>query len=174
MDPNIELAAIPHPDPRVRRLGFDLSDPYVEQCWGAVLGPTGVAILRRAPVLWSHSEPALVPAAELAQSLGLGTSHDTNSRFSRAVERLVSFRVAVWVDEGTSLGIYTELPPLGPRSLERAPSWTRETHERLLSARLDNLAATVTAPNPRVASITARLDQLQQRAPEQPTTALQR
>ena len=68
----LELAAAPHPDPRVCRAGFDLTHPYVEQCWGAVIGPSGLAIMRRLPVLWTEREPARIGADELAHSLGLG------------------------------------------------------------------------------------------------------
>jgi hypothetical protein len=30
----LTLTPVPHPDGRVQRVGFDLTDPYVEQCWG--------------------------------------------------------------------------------------------------------------------------------------------
>ena len=88
METNLELHARPHPDAQVRRLGFDVAHPYVEQCWGAVVGPSSVAILRRMPVLWTQQEPALLPSDALAQTLGLGPGTGQHGRFSRALDRL--------------------------------------------------------------------------------------
>jgi CGNR zinc finger len=53
---------------------FALDDPYVEQVWAGVIGPSAVLALRRLPVLWREREPALVDLRELGQSLGLGPS----------------------------------------------------------------------------------------------------
>ena len=85
MDTQLELQALPHPDPKVRRFGFDLTDPYVEQCWGAVVGPSGIATLRRLPVLWTHQESAHMPPDELARTLGLGPGTGLRGRFNRAL-----------------------------------------------------------------------------------------
>ena len=174
MDDHLDLHAVPHPDARVRRLGFDLTHPYVEQCWGAMIGPSGVAILRRAPVLWTAAEPARVPAGELARSLGLGSGTGVHGRFPRALGRLVAFRFAEWVDDGRGLGIYTEVPPLGPKQVARLPEWCQAAHDRLLGAHLDAIAAGSTTPMtspPAAVSITARLDRLQHSTPS-PATAL--
>ena len=73
MEPDRDLVFTPvnHPDPRVRQVGFDLNDTYVEQCWSAVVGPSATLLLRRLPQLWQHQVPAEVPAGEFSQSLGL-------------------------------------------------------------------------------------------------------
>ena len=34
----LALHAVPHPNPKVRRVGFTLDDPYVEQVWAGVIG----------------------------------------------------------------------------------------------------------------------------------------
>jgi TrwC relaxase len=49
MEPPQVLAihAVPHPNPKVRRVGFALDDPYVEQVWAGVIGPSGLLVLRR-------------------------------------------------------------------------------------------------------------------------------
>ena len=125
MDTQLELQALPHPDPKVRRFGFDLTDPYVEQCWGAVVGPSGIAILRRLPVLWTHQEPAHMPPDELARTLGLGPGTGLRGRFNRALERLTQFRLAEWVEHGAVLGIYTEVGPLSDRQVSRQSERTR-------------------------------------------------
>jgi hypothetical protein len=49
MEPPKVLAihAVPHPNPKVRRVGFALDDPYVEQVWAGVIGPSALLVLRR-------------------------------------------------------------------------------------------------------------------------------
>jgi hypothetical protein len=172
MDTTLELHAQPHPDHRVRRLGFDLTDPYVEQCWSAVLGPSGIALLRRMPVLWAESEPANFQSAELGASFGLTGGAGPNSRFGRTLQRVTQFRFGEWIEPGTALAVYTEVAPLSERQLQRLPAWTQTTHQRLLGAHLDGIAAR-DSNSPRVADITVRLDRLQQRRPTQ-TQALGR
>ena len=175
MDTHLELHAQPHPDPLVRRLGFELTDPYVEQCWGAVLGPSGIALLRRMPVLWSEREPARCAAAELGATLGLGTNAGEHSRFSRTLRRLTQFRLGAWIESGSALAIYTEVAPLTERQLHRLPAWTQATHERLLGAHLDEIA-TRDSRGAQVADITSRLDRLQHShaCPSPPSQALGR
>lgn len=173
MDIHLELHALPHPNPKVRRLGFDLSHPYVEQCWGSVVGPSGIAILRRVPVLWAEREPARIATDELARSLGLGASAVQHSRFQRSLDRLVQFRMAEWLDPGAVLGVYTEAAPLTERHLARASEWTRVTHQRLLGKHLDGIAAAGNKTG-RVDDLTARLDRLQQAPRHQPMASLGR
>jgi len=50
----LTFTPVNHPNRQVRRVGFDLSDTYVEQCWSAVIGPSAVVLLRRMPELWRH------------------------------------------------------------------------------------------------------------------------
>ena len=163
METNLELHARPHPDAQVRRLGFDLAHPYVEQCWGAVVGPSSVAILRRMPVLWTQQEPALLPSYALAQTLGLGPGTGQHGRFNRALDRLAQFRLAEWIEPGRSIAVYTEVAPLRDHRLGRLPEWTREAHERLLDAHLDRIA-TVKDYSAQVAEVTARLDRFERPA----------
>ena len=154
----LELTAARHPDRRVGRLGFDLRHPYVEQCWGAAIGPSAVALLRRLPVLWAEGEPARVDAGQLAQSLGLGAGA---GRLGRSLDRTVRFGLAEWAAPGQALRIYTEVPPLTERRLARLPEWTQRAHGRLLAEHLDRLAVVAT---PGVSAITARLDRFQDQA----------
>jgi hypothetical protein len=158
----LELAAVPHPDSHVRRAGFSLTDPYVEQCWSAVAGPSTVLLLRRLPVLWAAQEPVRLHAAELGNMLGLGPGTTPNSRLARTLDRAVRFHLATWDQPGAALSVYTEVAPLSPRQLERAPEWTRQAHERLLVAHLADLATQAVGPG-RAAELVERLDRLQQR-----------
>lgn len=133
------LHATPHPDPTVRRAGFGLNHPYLEHCWSPLLGPTSVLLLRRATWLWRSGTSVAVRPADLAQGLGLGRGTGRASPFARTLERLVSYRFAAPSGPG-GLDVYTEVPPLGPRQLERVPAWTQEVHENLLTRHLEALA----------------------------------
>lgn len=162
MDTKLELRALPHPDPRVQRAGFTLTSPYVEQCWGAVVGPSGVAILRRMPVLWAEHQPAVVATDELARSIGLGASRGDSSRFRRTLDRVCRFGLAQWVEDGATLGVHPQVGPISDRQLARLPEWTQRAHDRLLGEHLEHLAGE--QPRASVTAITDRLDRLQQRA----------
>jgi hypothetical protein len=73
MEPPEVLAihAVTHPNPKVRRIGFSLDDPYVEQVWAGVIGPSAPLALRRLPILWRARTSRGRPA-QLGQSLRLG------------------------------------------------------------------------------------------------------
>jgi hypothetical protein len=109
------IHAVPHPNPKARQVGFALDDPYVEQVWAGVIGPSALLARRRLPVLWREREPALVDLRELGQSLGLGPSLARSGRTWRTIERLVGFRMAHWLP-GDELGVRTQVAPLNPVS----------------------------------------------------------
>ena len=90
----------PHPNPKVRRVWFTLDDPYVEQVWAGVIGPSALLVLRRLPMLWHEREPAIVDLRELVQSLGLGPSLARSGRTWKTIERLVGFGMAHWRPPG--------------------------------------------------------------------------
>ena len=161
---DLAINAVPHPSPKVRQVGFDLDDPYVERCWAAVVGPTSVLLLRRLPVLWRQAEPARVDPSELSLSLGLGDATSPHQRFWNTLERLTQFGLARHGPD--SLDVFTAVAPLSPRLLQRVPEWSRREHYRLLDQHLDKLA---TNPSPNgtgpAADITARLDRLERPLP---------
>lgn len=170
----LELVAVPHPDPRVQRAGFELTDPYLEQCWVALLGPSSVAVLRRMPQLWIEQEPARIAAGELAGSLGLSRHSIEQGALNHTLNRLVRFGFAEWIEPGTAVGIYTTIPPIGPRRLERLPEWSRNRHDQLLGDHLARLART--EPETPAGRIVSRLDRLEQTARDTAltSTAIQR
>jgi hypothetical protein len=159
----------PHPSFEVHRAGFGLDHPYLELCWAPVLGPSSVLLLRRIPSLWQESAPVEVDLTELGAQLGLGGGAGRHSPMARTVERIVRFRFATW-SQPSALEVFTEVPPLPQRHLDRVPRWCAQRHEQLLSAHLDTLgrqaggvAAPVGSPFPRVPDaqrMSARLDQL--------------
>jgi len=173
MEPNRKLRFTPveHPDARVQRVGFDLTDPYVEQCWSCVIGPSSTLLLRRLPTLWGARGRAEIDASELSQSLGLGARTSEHSRLVATLQRLVRFGFAAPTADGAGLDVYRQVAPLGPRRLARLPERTRDTHERLFGAHLEHVDDRA-RQQASVASITARLDRLQHgagHAPKGPT-----
>jgi len=159
-DRTLCFTPVDHPDVRVQRIGFDLTDPYVEQCWSAVVGPSSTLLLRRLPVLWVARVPAEIDATELSQSLGLGSGVGEHSRLTNTLQRLARFGLATPTVDGTGLDVYRQVAPLSPRQVARLPEWTRDAHERLFGAHLEQIDHTA-RHQASVASITARLDRLQ-------------
>ena len=162
-DQTLRFTPVDHPDTRMQRVGFDLNDPYVEQCWSAVVGPSSTLLLRRMTVLWLAQVPAQIGASELSQSLGLGVGVGERSRLANTLNRLVQFGLAKQAPDGAGLDLYRHVAPLTERQLDRVPQWTRDTHVRLLDTHLeqfDDLAQ----HQSNIASITARLDRIQSSA----------
>ena len=153
------LHAAPHPVAEVQRAGFPLDHPYLEQCWMSVVGPSAAAFLRRMPLLWQVAEPARVPAAELASSLGI----EARPGVARTVRRLVQFGLA---DQLTDLDIavFTQLPALPQRFLRRAPGWVTQAHGRLLAEHQRQLASAA-RPASGAGEMRARLERHQHQAP---------
>ncbi len=90
----IDLHAVPHPVAPVRRAGFALDDPYLEQCWTPVIGPSSVALLRHCAWRWQDAAPARVKTEDLAGELGLGRGTGRSSPIWHTIERVVRFRFA--------------------------------------------------------------------------------
>lgn len=134
-----DLHAVPHPVGPVRQAGFPLDHPYLEHCWTPVIGPSSTLLLRRCAWLWREATPACVPVEELAGQLGLGKGTGKNSPIRHTIERVVRFRFAA-MPSPAELHVYTEVPPVPARQLERLPGWCRDQHERLLGQHLDALA----------------------------------
>lgn len=165
----LTFTPVDHPDPRVQRVGFDLTDPYVEQCWGPVIGPSATLLLRRMPTLWTERVPATITHGELARSLGLGAGAGPNSRLMHSIDRVVRYGLATWHEEGRSLDVYLQAPGLEPHRLDRLPEWTQRAHERLLGDHVKQIGGREET-GPKVATITARLDRLQRARTIKPAT----
>src|SRR4051812_7715010 len=135
----LDVHAVPHPATPVRQAGFPLDHPYLEHCWTPVIGPSSTLLLRRCSWLWREAAPAHVSLEELAGQLGLGKGTGRSSPIWHTVERVVRFRFAAMPAPG-ELHVYTEVPPVPSRRLDRLPGWCRAEHERLLGQHLDGLA----------------------------------
>lgn len=163
-DRKLSFTPVDHPDQRVQRIGFDLTDPYVEQCWSAVVGPSSTLLLRRLPALWVTRVPAEIGASDLSRSLGLGPGVGDRSRLANTLTRLVQYRLARPAPDGAGFDVYQQVAPLSHRQLARVPEWTHDTHERLFGTHLE-LIDTLAQHRASVASMGARLDRLQHGPP---------
>jgi hypothetical protein len=162
MEPDRAVCFTPvdHLDARVQRAGFDLTDPYVEQCWSAAIGPSSTLLLRRLPALWVARVTAAIDASEFSQSLGLGAGVNEHSRLVTTLLQLVRFGFANPASDDAGFDVYGQVAPLNPRQLARLPKWTQDTHERLFGAHIEQLDHG-SRHQASVASITARMDRLQ-------------
>jgi hypothetical protein len=152
----LRIHPVPHPNTRVRQVGFPLDAAYVEQVWVSQIGPSATLMLRRIAALWDQQgRPATVDAIEFGRSLGLGPPVT-----GRTLGRLLQFGMARVTSDG--LGVHTRVAPLSARQLSRVTPLTRQAHDRLLAAHLEWLARTPTGaaadPADRIA---ARLDHLE-------------
>ena len=137
----IDLYPTPHPAATVERAGFPLDHAYIEQCWGPIVGPSSVALLRHCVWLWQDAVPARVHARDLAAEIGLGRGTTANGPLWHTMTRLERFHLVSLAESGSEVRVYTQVPPLGSRQLDRLSAWSRSRHERLLDQHLDALAA---------------------------------
>jgi hypothetical protein len=168
----LELAASSHPNHLVARAGFDLSHPYLEQCWMPLIGPSAVAFLRRVPVLWQDGEPATIPVDELARSMGLGAANARRATFARTLDRLIKSRFAEWRVPAQAVDVYLQVPPVPEGRVYKLPEWSAKAHGRLLTSHLNSLAQQggsdlpPPAPSSAASDVTARLNRLQRAVPK--------
>src|SRR5512132_2019763 len=123
MEPPEVLAihAVPHPNPKVRRVGFTLDDSCVEQVWAGVIGP-------------SANRPWLTCASLASRSAWARRPHGAGARGRPSNASSAS---------GWPTGCRATSSACAPkwrRLLARVPGWTRQVHERLLGMHLDRLA----------------------------------
>lgn len=119
-------------DPVVDRVGFGVTDPYVELVWLPVIGPSATWMLRRLDG-WLPEPGSVVEfdLGELGAMLGLGPSVAAGSSVQRTMRRLVRFGLADWCGQ---LRVRGFVPPLPRRQLVRLPLWVQDAHAALVAA----------------------------------------
>lgn len=143
----------------VRQAGFPLDHAYLEQCWTPVIGPSSVLFLRHCVTAWRQQIPAEVRTEDLSRQLGLGRGTSPSSPICHTIGRIVQFRFAAMPD-AREIDVYTEVPPVPSRQLERLPTWARRQHDDLLGQHLDGLARRAgQAPRPIEAPPHVRMNQ---------------
>ncbi len=156
----IDLHPAAHPAPDIRRAGFLLDHPYIEQCWGPLIGPSSVSFLRHCVWHWQDERPARLSTADLAAELGLGRGVGPNSVLWRTIGRLEHFRFARHEPYGAGLEVFTRVPPVTPDRLSRLPQWVRGRHVRLNGERLEAVGRQIDGDPPVQARMAARLDHM--------------
>jgi hypothetical protein len=176
---DLTLTSVDHPDSCVERVGFDLTDPYMEQCCRPVIGPSAAVLLRRMSTLWTERVLATVAHAELIRSSGLGAGDSVDARLSHATDRAVRCGFATWHDKRRALDVTLQSPGLGEHRSDLLLEWTRQAHAWFLATHLcPIIKLDETAPH--VAATTARLDRLQRPStihtatPTAPATTIER
>lgn len=109
----------------------------------------------------------------MSASLGLGTGTGERSRLHNTLDRLVRFGL-MRETAGEEFDVFCQVAPLSARQLERAPQWTIDTHQRLLTAHLTRVGGVEPAPGGADAGadpavlLAGRLDRLQRPSPPDP------
>ncbi|HEX6236614.1 MAG TPA: hypothetical protein VFZ68_05445 [Acidimicrobiales bacterium] len=131
---DIRLLRRPHKNPSVRASGIGPTDPYLEWCWGPVVGPSTTALVRRVAELTAPTGEAHVPFPELGRLLGLGATEapTRNNKLVRTLVRAEQFGLGFTnVDAPGSLvtfGIHDRVALVPHRLLERLPEISRQHH----------------------------------------------
>ncbi|HET7489617.1 MAG TPA: hypothetical protein VFJ85_16940 [Acidimicrobiales bacterium] len=144
----LEIHPAAHPKPVVQSTGFLLDDPYLEQCWGGVIGPSAVAFLRHCMWHWQDEVPARVRIPDFAGELGLGRGVGPNSPLWHTIGRLLHFRLVAAGEDRYELRVFTRVPALSQAQLYRLPGWVQERHQRLVGRHRLALEAAGGEPEP--------------------------
>ncbi len=129
----ITLRPVSRLDGATDAVWFPLDHPYVERCWTSVVGPTGVALLRRAALLFSESSHPTIDLVDVARDLGI-TGSDAVRRMHRTLSRLERLG---FIDRPTrdEVTVFVDAPPLPARELRRSTASLREVHMSLVCGR---------------------------------------
>ena len=129
----ITLRPVSRSDDAVGVPRFPLDHPYVERCWTSVVGPTGIAFLRRAAALFSASSHPTIDLVEVARDLGI-TGSDASRRMRRTIVRLERLG---FIDRPTDneVQVFVDVPPLPARQLRTSTVALRAVHTSLVCKR---------------------------------------
>lgn len=131
---DLRLLRRPHPKPLIHASGAGPSDPYLEWCWGPVVGPSVTALLRRVDELTAATGEARLPFAEMGRLLGLGAVDEPtkNNKLLRTLTRAEHFGLAFTSVDGPgaplTFGIYEQVALVPFRQLDRLPDVARQRH----------------------------------------------
>ena len=125
-----EIVVVAWDDPVVEALGHWPGDPYVEECWLGILGPSTTLLWARLARLCAAGPSTAVDVVDLAVSLGLGEGLRPNAPLPRSLARLVQFGCGHRA--GDTFAVRRALPHVPARQLGRLSWSARCAHERLL------------------------------------------
>ncbi len=136
---NLTITSADHPKRFVRDLGLASDGPYLHDVWLGAVGPSVVALIRRAQQMTRQAGgPAEVSFQDMSRALGLVASDPTsrNSSFGRTLARADQFGVArLWrATARAHLEVWNQVAPISRRSLQRLPEFVRQEHFRAMEA----------------------------------------
>ena len=117
---------------------FALTDPYVELCWAAHIGPSATLLARAfGRYLDRHSGGGTVDLREIATAIGIagGVHHDhptINARAARSLQRLTQFHLVSWDPASQQVTTTGRVAPVPVRLLDRTLPDTRRLHVELV------------------------------------------
>ena len=125
------------PDQVIDTLGHDPHDPYCEQSWLPIVGPS-VYLLGRRFVMWLDANPdgLTVPLVPLSAAVGLGQGTGRNAPAHPLVGPHGGIRPGP-VDPGDRLAVRRRWPPLTAARARRLPGWLAQDHDAAVRAEAD-------------------------------------
>jgi hypothetical protein len=136
---NLTITCADQPTRFVRDLGLASDGPYLQDVWLGAVGPSVVALIRRAQQMTRQAGgPAEVTFQDMSRALGLvaGDPTSRNSSFGRTLARADQFGVArLWrATARAHLEVWNQVAPISRRSLQRPPEFVRQEHFRAMEA----------------------------------------
>jgi len=140
----LNLSRIDHPSKLVRFCGITPDSSYLERCWGPLVGPSVVALVRRTHELTGLAGgDARIGCRDMAQLLGLKASTEPtrNNPIGKTLRRADTFRLARADLEAGTLALVDRVPLLTEYQCRRLPAWSQEQHLACVDEVMDRLRA---------------------------------
>lgn len=140
----LNLSRIDHPSKLVRLCGITPDSRYLERCWGPLVGPSVVALVRRTHELTGLAGgDARIDCRDMAQLLGLKASTELtrNNPIGKTLRRADTFRLARADLEAGTFALVDRVPLLTAYQCRRLPAWSQEQHLACVDEVMDRLRA---------------------------------
>jgi hypothetical protein len=140
----LNLSRIDHPSKLVRLCGVTPDSAYLERCWGPLVGPSVVALVRRTHEMTRLAGGvARIDCQDLGPLLGLhaSTAPTRNNPVGRTMQRAHTFRLGVVDLDAGTFALHSQVSLLTTRQFRRLPVWAQEQHYACLDGVIDRLHA---------------------------------
>ena len=140
----LNLSRIDHPSKLMRLSGVTPDSAYLERCWGPLVGPSVVALVRRTHEMTRLAGGvARIECRDMAQLLGLqaSTAPTRNNPLGKTLHRAHTFRLGVADLSAGTFVLHSEVSLLTTRQFRRLPVWAQEQHYACVDEVIDRLRA---------------------------------
>ncbi len=125
-------------DEHEHRPSFDPRSHYCETFWLPILGPSTLWLMRKVAERFDAEPDGFsLDLTEMSQALGIASKGGRNNPFHRSINRVVSFKMGVTIDEQT-IAIRRRMPPLHSGQVRRLPTRLANLHNDTVRAHLTN------------------------------------